>query len=257
MAARTARCHHHATSGSIVGAETITAADYPLEVAWDGILVDDLNAPNDIVRRVRATLEALWGARADAIEAEACDLLGVRDLRDYFRNPRLFFDYHIKRYSKSRRKAPIYWLLQSPKRNYAIWLSYHQLDADLPFKALTLHLAPKIRLEEQRLEELETTRKAAGTTGAEARRAAQMVEKQEALLADLHEFHAALDRAARIYLRPDLNDGVALNIAPYWEVVPWKEAKSAWQQLLAGKYEWSSIGKQLKEKGQVHDKRSS
>jgi len=244
------------SEGSVAGAQTIAAADYPLEVAWDGILVDDPNAPNDIVRRIRATLELLWGARADAIEAEACGILGVRDLRDYLRNPRLFFDFHTKRYSKSRRKAPIYWLLQSPRRNYAIWLYYHRLDADLPFKALTLHLAPKIRLEEQRLDELEAARKAAGATGAEARRAAQAVEKQEALLADLREFHAALDRAARHYLTPDLNDGVLLNIAPYWEVVPWKEAKSAWQQLLAGKYEWSSIGRQLREKGLITAKRA-
>jgi hypothetical protein len=34
-------------------------------------------------------------------------------------------------------------------------------------------------------------------------------------------------------------------------LVPWKEAKSKWNELLAGKYEWSSIGKQLREKGLV------
>lgn len=231
-------------------AHTTTGAEaYPVPVAWDGILVDDASAPDDIVRRVRAVLDYLWGERADAIESEACAILGVRELRDYFRNPRLFFDFHIGRYSKSRRKAPIYWLLQSPKRNYAIWLYYQRLDADLIFKAINFHLLPKFRLEEQRLEELEAARTAAGTTGAEARRAAQAVDRQEALLADLREFHAALDRAARLYLTPDLNDGVILNIAPYWEVVPWKEAKASWGQLGSGKYGWSSIGKQLQEKG--------
>ncbi|MGD0044515.1 MAG: hypothetical protein ABSE84_29620, partial [Isosphaeraceae bacterium] len=52
-------------------------------------------------------------------------------------------------------------------------------------------------------------------------------------------------------LDPDLNDGVVLNIAPLRELVPWKEAKSYWDDLMDGKYEWSSIGKQLREKGLV------
>jgi len=63
----------------------------------------------------------------------------------------------------------------------------------------------------------------------------------------------AAPEAIRAYLRlePDLNDGVALNIAPLWEWVPWKEAQRYWEELLAGKYQWSSIGKQLQEKGWV------
>jgi len=32
-------------------------------------------------------------------------------------------------------------------------------------------------------------------------------------------------------------------------LVPWSEAKKYWQELTAGKYEWSSIGKQLRAKG--------
>jgi hypothetical protein len=44
---------------------------------------------------------------------------------------------------------------------------------------------------------------------------------------------------------------VVLNIAPLWELVPWKEAKAYWAELMEGKYEWSSIGKQLREKGLV------
>jgi len=234
-----------------VAQPSTTADEYPLPVAWDGILVDDADAPNDIVRRVRAVLDYLWGERADTIEAEACDILGARDLRDYFRNPRLFYDFHIKRYSKSRRKAPIYWLLQSPQHNYAIWLYYHRLDADLLFKALNFHLLPKIRLEERHRDEMKAAKAAAQPGSPEARRITQAIDRQEALLADLRELRDALDRAARHYLTPDLNDGVLLCMAQVWEATPWKEAKTAWQQLLAGKYEWSSIGRQLKEKGHV------
>ena len=67
----------------------------------------------------------------------------------------------------------------------------------------------------------------------------------------LRDFEDKLRRAANLHLDPDLNDGVVLNIAPLRELVPWKEAKSYWDDLMDGKYEWSSIGKQLREKGLV------
>jgi hypothetical protein len=111
---------------------------YPLRIGWDGILVDDPDHPDDIVRHVREVLEVIWKGRADAIEKEAREILGIRELRDYFRKLGKggFWDDHVKRYSKSRRKAPIYWLLQSSKKNYALWLYYHRLDKDILFKAL-------------------------------------------------------------------------------------------------------------------------
>jgi hypothetical protein len=71
------------------------------------------------------------------------------------------------------------------------------------------------------------------------------------LLTELRDFEDKLRRAADLHLEPDLNDGVVLNIAPLHELVPWKEAKHYWEELLAGKYEWSSIGKQLRAKGLV------
>ena len=71
-------------------------ADYPLRISWPGILVDDENHPEDIVARVREVLEVIWKDRTDAIEQEACELLGVKNLRDYFRRPASFFADHLK-----------------------------------------------------------------------------------------------------------------------------------------------------------------
>src|SRR6202040_3083798 len=129
--------------------------------------VDDSDHPDDIVRRVREVLELLWQDRADAIEKDACEILGVKELRDYFRKPGSggFWDDHVKRYSKSRRKAPLYWLLQSSKKNYALWIYYHQLDKEILFKALLNYVEPKIRLEESRLEPLRAQRAGAGASG--------------------------------------------------------------------------------------------
>jgi len=236
---------------------TIPDEAYPLAVDWDGILVDDPDHPDDIIRRVRDVLEFLWVERAEAIEQEACDILGVKELRDYFRKPGKggFWDDHVKRYSKSRRKAPIYWLLQSAKKNYALWLYYHRLDKDMLFKALVNYVEPKLRLEAGRLEQLRQQGLAAGTSGREAGQQARQLEKeldhQDDFVAELHDFEEKLRRAANLNLTPDLNDGVVLNIAPLWELVPWKEARKYWEQLLEGKYEWSSIEEQLRSKGMV------
>jgi hypothetical protein len=230
-----------------------TPTSYPLAIDWEGLLVDDPDHPDDIVRRTRDVLELIWGTQAGAIEKETCDILGVRELRDYFRKTGggSFWDDHVKRYSRSRRKAPIYWLLQSDKKNYALWVYYHRLDKDLLPKALVNYVEPKIRWAEDRLKELRTAQTAAGDTGREAKRLGREVEKLDDFVSELKDFKDKLRRAANRHLVPDLNDGVVLNIAPLHELVPWKEARTYWNKLLAGEYEWSSISKQLREKGLV------
>jgi hypothetical protein len=77
------------------------------------------------------------------------------------------------------------------------------------------------------------------------------IESQDEAVSELRDFEMKLRRVANLHLEVDLNDGVVLNIAPLWELVPWKEAKKYWDELMEGKYEWSSIGKQLREKGLV------
>jgi hypothetical protein len=226
---------------------------YPLRVDSDGILVDDPEHPDDIVARVHEVFELVWQADAEAREPEACELLGGKTLRDYFRKPGAggFWADHVKRYSKSRRKAPIYWLLQSAKKNYAVWLYYHRLDKDVLFKVLLNYVEPKLRLEENNLEQLRAQRAGAGSGGREAKQFEKQLDQQESFLSELRDFRDKLQRAADLNLDPDLNDGVVLNAAPFRELIPWAEAKKYWEELLAGKYEWSSIGRQLRERGLV------
>lgn len=246
-------------SGQVVGKDgklypaTIPDEEYSIHVAWEGILVDDPDHPYDVVTRSHEVLERIFPERGEAVEQEACQELSVKNLREYFRKPGAggFWIDHVKRYSKSRRKAPIYWLLQSNHKNYALWLYYHRLDKDMLFKALTQYVEPKIRLEEEHLKSLRTQRGQFGTVGKQAKDLDQAMERQTDLLVELEDFRDKLRRAADLGLEPDLNDGVVLNIAPLWELVPWNEAKKYWQELLDGKYEWSSIGKQLRAKGMV------
>jgi hypothetical protein len=241
--------------GMLTGSDGLPAKEAPrgymLRIDWDGIMVDDPDHPDDIVRLVREVLELIWKDRADAIEGEASEILGVKELREYFRKPGKggFWDDHVSRYSKSRRKAPIYWLLQSSKKNYALWLYYHRLDKDLLFKALANYVEPKIQRETNRLDEMRRQKQGAGASGKGAKKLDRDIERQDDLISELRDFEDKLRWAAKLHLEPDLNDGVVLNIAPLHELVPWKEAKTYWDELLEGKYEWSSIGKQLRAKG--------
>jgi hypothetical protein len=113
------------------------------------------------------------------------------------------------------------------------------------------YVEPKLRMETSRLETIRSQKSAVGESGKESKRLAKGLESQEEFLSELRDFEDKLRRAANLHLEPDLNDGVVLNIAPLHELVPWKEAEKYWKELLAGKHEWSSIGKQLRQKGLV------
>ena len=46
-----------------VQSPVIPDSEYPLNVDWDGTLVDHPDHPDDVVRRVRDVLGLLWGGR--------------------------------------------------------------------------------------------------------------------------------------------------------------------------------------------------
>ncbi len=93
-------------------------------------------------------LEIIWGDRAEAIEQEVCEILGVKDLRDYFRKPGNAGFWTRLHQTLLQESPPIYWLLQSSQKNYAIWIYYHRLDKDILVKALVNYVEPKLRLAE-------------------------------------------------------------------------------------------------------------
>jgi hypothetical protein len=181
--------------------------------------------------------------------AQACELLGVHTLRDYFRNPRGFYEDHIKRYSKSRRRAPIYWLLQTPSRSYALWFYYPRFNRDTLLKTLEPdgYIESKIRGELSVLRELQDALERDRDTWTSRQRRAQeqLIEVQQSLITELNEFKERLVRVAASGFDPDLNDGVVLNIAPFHELTPWAEAKKYWKELQAGKYGWSTVAKKV------------
>jgi hypothetical protein len=224
-----------------VSRPTIADSEYPIRIDWDGILVDDPeHAEEDIVQRVREVLELVWKARALAMEQEACDILGVRGLRDYFCKPAGFFADHLKHYSKSRRQAPIYWPLSTASGLYTLWVYYHRLSDDFLYRAVNNYVEPKIAQTQRQIAALEA-KLLSGATG-DARRE---LEDQRKLFEELQDFRNELLRVADLPYKPNLNDGVLITAAPLWKLFrlpKWrKDLEACWKKLEAGAYDWAHL----------------
>ncbi|MEI8370739.1 MAG: SAM-dependent methyltransferase [Planctomycetia bacterium] len=223
--------------GLPAGPEDVPAT-YPVKnIPWDGILVDDPNHPLDIERRVREVIEIIWngksgGPTAEAIELEACEILGVKTLRDYFRKPANFFADHLKRYSKSRRQAPIYWPLSTKSGDYTLWIYYHRLNDQTLHKCLADFLDPKIQDVERELGKL---------TAKDSGRAADLRD----FLNELKDLKDEIERVIKLPWKPNLNDGVLITASPLWKLFrlsKWqKDLKACWEELEKGDYDWAHL----------------
>jgi hypothetical protein len=234
-------------------------AGYPLAIDEDGILFDLPGHSDDIVAKVREVLHVVFSGRSDSIEQEACAMLGVRDLRSYFGRTGAggFWMEHVKRYSKSRRVAPIYWLLTSPQGIVKVWLYAHRLDRDtLPKLLGRRYLGGLSERWSQEGQELLAGRRMDDLTGPEIRQLGEIAERRVDLDGLIAGLKAVLertdDRGAVAGYAPDLDDGVVLAAAPLHALIPWPDAVKRdgrrisklaeyWLDLEAGKYDWAKV----------------
>lgn len=198
-------------------------------VSRSDILVDDEGHADDLAARVRAVAERV---HVDVPEK----------LRGWLAKE--LFPLHIKMYSKSRRKAPIYWQLATPSASYSVWLHIHAFSKDTLFRVQNDYAAPKLAHEERRLGSL-TSELRDGATAAQRKQLAA----QEALVEELRAFLDEVKRVAPLW-KPNLDDGVVVNFAPLWRLVPqnksWqKELKATWDVLCEGKYDWAQLAMHL------------
>ena len=163
-------------------------------------------------------------------------------LRNYL--ARGFFAHHLTMYRASGRTAPIYWQLATPSARYSIWLYIHAFSKDTFFRVQNDCAAPKLAHEERRLEAL-TGELREGATAAQRKQLAA----QEAHVEELRAFLDEVKRVAPLW-SPNLDDGVIINFAPLWRLVPqhksWqKELKSTWDALCEGTYDWAHLAMHL------------
>lgn len=216
----------------VVSLKAEEAMTYPLSLPADGILMCDNNHPDSLVKRVQEVMQSLWQGDADEIESELCQLIGVDSLQTYLESPNGFFDYHFKRYTKSRRKAPIYWPISSPDGEITMWVYYPKLsNQTLPHLLLLLSK--------------ERTAAQSDLTGAQLANDKKREAALLYLLGDIQTLEAELQRVNDLPYKPNHDDGVPVTAAPLLNTFRhngWKkECQSNWNELQKGECDWSHL----------------
>jgi hypothetical protein len=209
----------------------------------DGVATLDEGHQDDLARKVHQALETALGEAGAAEVIEAA--LGYEDheklLRKYLE--RHFFKWHLQRY----RKRPVYWLLQSPGKNYSVYVFHERATKDtLPLILGNRYAAGKINQIRNRMDEIRAGM--ASAQGKERKRLEKELDDLEDLHLDLEAFEAALrrvlekknSRGETVGWAPEIDDGVILNLAALHELMPsWKEPAKFWKPLEDGEYDWS------------------
>lgn len=221
------------------GAAVSAPDDYPTVFPADGVLVDEPGSDRDLSDAVRAAAAELSGSEA-ALEAAVGVLMKRPNVEGFLRSQ--FYKGHLSMYSMSRRRAPIYWQLQVPSKNWGVWLYAPKLSREMLF-GVAREAERRLRLAEQQIGHLERE----GRDGGSGRRAADVAKELEAeqkLAVELETFRAEAERIAGLGWEPDLDDGMVLNAAPLASLFPaWKDAGKYRKELKAGKNEWATVAR--------------
>ena len=206
--------------------------DYPIALPADGILVESADNPLSIVSQIRIVLIDIWKEKASDVEYELCRILGVNSLQDFFDSPSGFFDYHFKRYTKARRKSPIYWPLSSANGAFTVWVYYPKLSQNtLPQIVLLLG------------KEIEAVKSELLAAQMNLDKVAE--NRLRLLLTDLDGMVTDLNAVIALPYRPNQDDGVPVTAAPlarFFQHTVWKnECNDNFNRLNAGEYDWSHL----------------
>jgi len=208
----------------------------------DGIFVDDSGHTSDVIAAVERVFDSLWPGRGQESLRELESLVSDNAIRSGVAVD--LFSRHTRTYAEGRRKAPIYWQLATSSASYSVWLYYHRFTKDTFYKVLSDYVTPKLQHEERKLADF--IQSAGGSPTASQRKE---IAAQEVFVEELRAFREEIARIAPLW-NPDLNDGVIINFAPLWRLVPhhrtWqKECKACWDKLVAGDYDWSHLAMHL------------
>ena len=194
--------------------------------AHSGILVEDQGHPHDLGRLVEEVLTRV-------------DVSVPDDVRRWLQKD--FFAFHLQRYSKSRRKAPIYWPLATASGSYTLWVYYPSLNNQTLFTAVNDFLdGSNGKLTQVSRECAELRTKGSGRSRDEEKQ----YETLQTFEQELIELRDILLKIAPTY-QPNHDDGVQISAAPLWPLFrhkAWQKVlKDTWAKLEKGDYDWAHL----------------
>jgi hypothetical protein len=194
--------------------------------AHDGILVDDQGHLHDLTRLVEEVLNRV-------------DVNVPDDVCRWLRKD--FFAFHLQRYSKSRRKAPVYWPLSTVSGSYTLWVYYPSLNNQTLFTAVNDFLdGPNGKLTQISRECAELRMNGSSRSRDEEKQ----YETMQAFEQELTDLRDTLLKIAPTY-QPNHDDGVQITAAPLWPLFrhkPWQKVlKDTWTKLEKGDYDWAHL----------------
>jgi N-6 DNA Methylase len=207
----------------------------------EGILSLDLAIPRNVAHRVEQALDLML----DEVEARGVieQATGGKSLASYLE--RDFFKDHVQRYGK----RPVYWLLQSPKRGFGVYVFHERITKDTLYVIQgNQYLGGKINQVQGQVDELHSAAQGL-PQGRERKQVERELDDAQNLLTELESFAQALkavtsatnERGEEVGWNLEIDDGVLINLAPLHTLMPaWStEPKKAWESLRKGEWDWS------------------
>ena len=214
---------------------------YPIKIFTSGVAVDNGIEDDNLLMHIENSLRYIFNNQADTKEQDLLLKLGFSSLEDYLRKPSGFFADHLQRYTKSRRKAPIYWPLATASGDFTLWVYYPSLNSQTLFTAVNDFLdGPNGKLMQVIRECAELRLKGNSRSRDEERQ----YETLQSFEKELTELRDTLLKIAQTY-KPNHDDGVQITAAPLWPLFrhkPWQKIlKDTWTKLEKGDYDWAHL----------------
>ena len=218
---------------TVIGGQSCGYVPQGLSIIYGG------SAHNSLTELVRNAMLYLWKDNAANIEAEIVKLLGAESLQSWLDNTGIggFFEYHLNRYTKSRRKAPIYWPISTADGEPFVWIYYPSLNEDT-LKKVVLNVDTQIEAQAQQLNK------------AEARADKVEVNNIRQRIDALKDLKEELQAVIALPYRPNHDDGVPVSAAPLRNLFTnrkWRtECEDNWKKLNSGEYDWAHLAYALR-----------
>ena len=191
--------------------------------------------------QVESLIQDIWGEDSNSIITNMLAALSVQSFDEYFTNPNKFFKLHLKKYSRTRRQAPIYLPLQSNGQTYTFWLYYHLVSDDTLYHCLNNQVEPEISRLEYEISQ-------SSISGNPNRVAGRYEDILKSYLEELKQFRDDVLGLAPLW-KPEVNDGALITLAPLWRLFhfpAWRsKLRATYEELENGNYDWSVMAYNL------------